>query len=307
MMSVLFFVGMLFLLLWLIIGGAPLIFLGGGGLPSIRTTGIAWVLAASTALCFTSMTNLVLLAENRLALAIEDRSTALRIGFLVQFLLVLACAVGPLIGGAPGYPASDAVIALAVFGGLHLAVTATFAITEDMTMSRRVFRRVAKSLKRPWLVFRPGGGRGALWILLQMAVLLAAGWYVALTLSDFQWLVAACSYILFFSGVPTVFIRRTAGAPFRIAYLRAAVLLFFIFAGFSANLLQFVMQPTTVFEASYTAFHIMNPFQTLGNWLTVEQLGWQYRPMILGVIGLLMYLDLFRMGQREDKRAAAQV
>jgi hypothetical protein len=67
------------------------------------------------------------------------------------------------------------------------------------------------------------------------------------------------------------------------------------------------MQPTTVFEASYTAFHIMNPFQTLGNWLTVEQLGWQYRPMILGVIGLLMYLDLFRMGQREDKRAAAQV
>jgi len=174
-------------------------------------------------------------------------------------------------------------------------------------MSRRVFRRVRKSLKRPWLVFRPGGGRGAIWILLQMAVLLAIGEYLSLTLADFRWLLAICSYILFFSGLPTVILRHVVQASFRTAYLRGAVLLFFIFVGFSANVLQYVLQPKLMFESTFSAYHIINPLQTLGNWQTVEHMGWQYRPMILGAIGLLTYLELYRLGRREDKRAAAQI
>src|SRR4030095_3273232 len=102
------------------------------------------------------MTNLVLLAENRLSLAIEDRSTALRVGFFVQFLLILTCIVGPPAAKAPGYTASEAIGALGALGGIHLSVTAIFAITEDMVLSRRVFRRVRKSLAKPWLeIFRP--------------------------------------------------------------------------------------------------------------------------------------------------------
>jgi hypothetical protein len=307
MMSVLFFLGMIFFAFWILVGGAPLVFLGRGGIPSVSSvTGLGWALAASTALCFTSMTNLILLAENRLALAIEDRSTALRIGFFVQYLLIIACIVGPFIAGATGYPKADAVDALGILGGLHLAITATFAITEDMTLSRRVFRRIQKSLKRPWLVFRPGGGRGAAWILLQMLVMLGIGWTLA-SAPSFRWLVAICSYILFFTAIPTVVLRRAFPTRFRSAHLRGAILLFFAIAGFSASIVQYIAQPTLVFNLTLSAYDFLNPFQTLGNWNTVENLGWQYRPMILGVIGLLVYLDLYRMGRREDKRAAAQI
>src|SRR4030095_2067471 len=126
------------------------------------------------------MTNLVLLAENRLSLAIEDRSTALRVGFFVQFLLILTCIVGPLLVKAPFYTAAGAIGALGVLGRLHLSASAIFAITEDMVLSRRVFRRVKKSLTKPWLeIFRPGGGRGAAWILTQMVVLLVTGYFVS--------------------------------------------------------------------------------------------------------------------------------
>jgi len=305
--SSLFFVGMIITFFWVLVSGAPFVLLGGGGMPSVSTvTGLGWVLAASTALCFSSMANLILLAENRLTLPIEDRSTALRIGFFIQYLLIIACVVGPTFAHSPGYPKSDAVDGLGILCGLQLAITATFAITEDMNMSRRVFRRIQKSLKRPWLVFRPGGGRAAAWVLMQMLVMLGIGWSLS-TASSFRWLVAICCYVLFFTGVPTVVLRRVFPNRFRSAHLRAAVLLFAAVAGFGANVVQYVMQPKLVFNLTFSPYHIMNPFQTLGNWDSVEHLGWQYRPMILGVIGLLMYLDLYRMGRREDKRAAAQI
>ena len=49
---------------------------------------------------------LVLLAENRLSLPTEDRVTPLRVGFFVQFLLIVAWIVGPSIG-APRAPAVE--------------------------------------------------------------------------------------------------------------------------------------------------------------------------------------------------------
>jgi hypothetical protein len=250
------------------------------------------------------MANFVLLAENRLALAIEDRSTALRVGFLFQFLLIATCAVAPFFAGAPGYTAGDAIDTLAVFGGLHLALTAAFASTEDMTLSRRVFRRVRKSLKRPWAVFRPGGGRGAAWILMQMLVLLGLG----LTLWEpyrFRRLAGVCCYILFFTGIPTAILRHLRPA-LQSKYLRAAILLFFPIAALAADILLYAMNPLTVFDASFSAYHILNPFRALGNWQYLEGQGWHWRIFIIGLVGLLAYLDLYRLGRREDKRAAAQ-
>ena len=49
-----------------------------------------WVLAIMTTFCLATMVNLVLLAENRLSLPTENRVTPLRVGFLVQFLLIVA-------------------------------------------------------------------------------------------------------------------------------------------------------------------------------------------------------------------------
>jgi hypothetical protein len=124
---------------------------------------------------------------------------------------------------------------------------------------------------------------------------------------SFRWLVAICSYILFFTGIPTVVLRHAFPTRFRSAHLRGAILLFFAIAGFGASIVRYIAQPTLVFNLTLSPYDILNPFQTLGSWDAVENLSWQYRPMILGVIGLLMYLDLYRMGRREDKRAAAQI
>jgi len=305
-MSAVFFVGMLIAFLWILFTGAPLVFYAGVGLPSASSfSGLFWVLAASTALCFTSMANFVLLAENRLALAIEDRSTALRFGFFIQFLLVVGCTVGPAVAGATGYTKAGAIDALGALGGLHLTLTAVFAVTEDMTLSRRVFRRVQKSLKRPWIaVFRPGGGRGAAWMLMQMLVFLAVG----LALSQaflLRRLAAICCYILFFTGIPTVILRHLF-PTLNSKYLRAAILLFFPIAALSADILQYALNPANVFDGTFSAYHILNPFRALANWQQVEGQGWHLRILIIGLLGLVAYLDLYRMGRREDKRAAAQ-
>ena len=304
-MSALIFIGMIIGFIGIVVTFVPLIARTGFlGMSRASLRELGWVLAGSTAVCFTSMTNLVLLAENRLSLAIEDRSTALRLGFFVQFLLFLACLTIPFLAGAAGYTASDMADALGVVGGIHLAITAAFAVTEDMSLSRRVFKRVRKSLKWPWLaIFRPGGGRGAAWILTQMAVLLVIGWNVA-TPVQFRWLLAICSYICFFSGVPTAVARRVFKGKCKTSYLRAGVLLFFPLLGVSADILQYLFAPGRVFDGTFSAYHIINPLRALPYWTEVEKAGWQWRPMVMGFVGLLAYLDLFRMGRREDKHAA---
>jgi hypothetical protein len=286
------------MVMMIVFGGAPT-----GGLLGISQVG--WTLAASTALCFVSMTNLVLLAENRLSLAIEDRSTALRIGFFVQFLLILTCIAGPLMAKATGYTVPDAIGALGVLGGIHLSITAIFAITEDMGLSRRVFRRVQKSLGKPWLaIFRPGGGRGAGWILTQMGVLLAVGLYLSTDRQQFRWLLAICGYICFFTGVPTVIFRRMFNSRIRTAYVRAGILLFFPIVGVSADVFQYFIMPSRIFD--FSAYHVLNPFRALAldNWKQIENQGWVFGPVLMGLAGLIAYLELYRMGRREDKNAA---
>ena len=305
-MSALIFIGMIIGFIGIVVTFAPLIARAGiVGMPRASWREMGWFLAGSTAVCFTSMTNLVLLAENRLSLAIEDRSTALRIGFFVQFLLAVACLTLPFLAGATGYTVTDMADGLGIVGGIHLALTATFAVTEDMTLSRRVFKRVRKSLKWPWLaIFRPGGGRGAAWILTQMAVLLAIGLYAVGPAVHFRWLLAICSYICFFSGVPTVVARRVFKEKCKTSYLRAGILLFFPLLGVSADILQYLFAPSFVLDGTFSAYHITNPLRALSNWTQVEAQGWQWRPLIMGFAGLLAYLDLYRMGRREDKHAA---
>ena len=130
-------------------------------------------------------------------------------------------------------------------------------MTEDMTLSRRVFKRVRKSLKWPWLaIFRPGGGRGAAWILTQMAVLLAIGLDAVGPAARFRWLLAICSYICFFSGVPTAVARHVFKEKCKTSYLRAGILLFFPLLGVSADILQYFVAPSCVFDGTFSAYHI---------------------------------------------------
>src|SRR5829696_5569065 len=105
-------------------GGFPM----GGG-PS-RGVDAWWSLAIATTFCVATMVNLVLLAENRLSLATQNRVTPLRLGFLAQFLLIVAWPLTYL----NGLPRSQnaALEALIVAGGIHLAVVAMFTVTEDL-------------------------------------------------------------------------------------------------------------------------------------------------------------------------------
>jgi hypothetical protein len=251
------------------------------------------------------MTNFVLLAENRLSLPIEDRSTALRIGFFVQYLLILACIVGPLVWGVAYYTGSDVVEVLVVIGGIHLAITSIFAVTEDMELSRRVFKRVQKSLRWPWFaIFRPGGGRGAAWILAQMLITLGIGVAVG-TGQEFRWLLATCCYIVFFSGLPAVIARHMFNNSIRTAYVRASILLFFPIVAVAADIFQFFVMPSRVLDGTFSAYHILNPFRTLTGWPRVETEGWHWGTFMMGLLGLLAYADLYRMNRREDRHAAS--
>lgn len=304
-MSAAVLVGLGVIAIWVLGAGSSLLFFlarGGLGVPSVA--GYGWVLIASTALCLVSMTNLILLAENRLALAIEDSSTALRAGFFVQYLLILTCITAPYFWGVAGYSSTDVMEILVVVAGIHLAVTAIFAVTEDMVLSRRVFRRVQKSLSRPWFaIFRPGGGRGAVWILAQMIIAASIAFVVGDS-QQFRWLLATFSYICFFTGIPALTMRYKFGDNIRTAYVRAAILLFFPIVGVSADLFQYFVAPSRVFDGTFSAYHILNPFRTLGNWPQIESEGWHIGVFLMGLAGLIAYVALYHMQWREDRHAA---
>jgi len=267
---------------------------------------IGWTIAATTAFCLISMTNLVLLAENRLSHPVEDRSTALRVGFFIQFLFVVACAVGPLLAHAASYTASGAITTLGLLGGSELALVSMFSTTEEMSLSRRVIRNIKPSLRRPWLaVFRPGGGRATAWVLTQMIVFLGIG--AALTpvsSPDFRWLLAICSYICFFTGVPACAGRLLLKSRLKTAHLRVATLIFIPIVVLSADFLQYFLKSKTILAPDYSPYHVLNPFRTLDSWQGVENFGWDLRVFWMGIIGLICYVLLIRMGQHETRNAS---
>ncbi len=283
------------------------LFYGGTAVTYGSSTGSEfwWMLAISSAFCLTTLANLVLLAENRLSLPTEDRTTALRVGFFVQFLVIVAVAAthaGPL-----GTTTETNAI-MGVIGGLHLALVATFAVTEDLALSRRVLQQNKSSAgwRRLLVMFRPGGGRGAAYVLAQMALLLAISLAFAPTPEQFRWLLAICSYICFFTGVLTCLVRLLAPARARAAYLRVGVFLFIPVTRLFADLFSYLWTPTSFFDAAaYSVYHVLDPFRTLASWPIVEKNGWHFMVLGLGLIGLVSYLVLIQMGRRMYDHAKA--
>ena len=197
--------------------GAP----GGGG-----TMGdMWWTLAIATTFCVATMVNLVLLAENRLSLPTENRVTPLRVGFLVQFLLIVGWTLTFI--NEPPRVQENALQALGVAGGIHLALVAMFTVTEDLVVPRRVLRRMKSARGLGWLMtmFWPGGGRGAGYVLRQMAVLLAIAWLFHPASGTLRWFWAICGYICFFTGIPTLAYRMARPAADASLKLRVLILL----------------------------------------------------------------------------------
>jgi hypothetical protein len=268
---------------------------GGGG----TGTEFWWTLAIATTVCVATMANLVLLAENRLSLPTENRVTPLRVGFLVQFLLIAAWILTFI--NEPPRIRLNAIEALGVIGGWHLAIVAMFTVTEDLVVPRRVLRRMAPS--SPWrrllAPFYPGGGRGAVYVLVQMALLLVTARLFQPSLTMLRWLFAICGYICFFTGVPALAFRLLKPTDDTSSLkLRVVVLLLLPLSMLLPDIIHYVLWRPEVLDLKYSARHLLNPLRTLSNWSLVETRHWTSAPLILGMTGLLAYGALIVLGAR---------
>lgn len=258
-----------------------------------------WTFAIIASFCLMTIVNLVLLSENRLTLPTENRVTALRIGFFLQFLLIVAWVLLAVYVSAPGpTPPASGIDGLGVAAGLQLAAVAAFTVTEDLLLSRRMVMQ-SKSSRHRWLMpmLEPGGAAGAIYVLVQMALLLVIGQAVAP--SEMRWLTAICGYICFFTGVP-VLAARVLAPRLQAKQVRVAALLFFPIVMLLTDLFGYLASPGG-FNFEYSRRHVLNPFRTLANWSIASHFHWDEFALAIGAIGFLVYLALIRMGWRANQ------
>jgi hypothetical protein len=306
------------LLVLLVFGGPWVVYflMGRGGMGSVsggmglRGPDSWWALAISTTFCLSLVVNLVLLAENRLLLPSDNRSTALRIGFLAQLLLMAVWALSDI--GNPG-KASDAGRELLLFGAMHLAVVATFTVTEDLVPPRRALlaRKDLPAWRQVIAPLQPGGGNGAIYVLLQMVLLLLTGWALRVDTSMLHWFVVACGYICVFSGAPALVFRAVRpyeAASFR---LRVAVLVLLAISVVVPDLLAYMLWQQDGLDLTFSLRHLVNPFRTLAN-IRYTSRSYSALAELIGVTGVLAYVVLIRIGagvtldpDRDDSEAAA--
>ena len=262
-----------------------------------------WFVALVATFCVVSMINLVLLAENRLALPTEHKVAPVRAGFLVQLVLVGAWMLS-FLGGSPRVQ-SNVLQALGVIGGIHLALVALFAVTEDLVGSRRMRARETTSPARGLMaLFRPGGGRGALYVLAQMALLLAFAQLFDPPPALNRWLFAICGYICFFTGVPTSLFRALRPSRVEALKVRVVVLTTLPASLVLPDLLYYLLWQPNMLSLRYSARHLLNPLRTLANWDVVEAQAWTVVPLLAGLTGVVAYFVLIHLGMRMTRESA---
>lgn len=248
-----------------------------------------------------TLVNLLLLAENRLSSPVDNKATALRVGFLVQLVAIVGAFVA-VSWFAPGLPRP--VEPMMALGIVHLAAVAAFVVTEDFDVSRRVERQMRTP--RWWrplgVVLGPGARPGVLYVFAQMAILAAATWYLASSPVDVHLVLAACGYICFFSGVPAVVLRslRRGISSFLV---RIAILVLLSASLVLPDVLYYLLARPETFSLTYTTRHLLNPARTLVNWNYVEAQSLYAVPMAIGAIGLLSYFALLVMSTRREPNA----
>jgi hypothetical protein len=296
------------LVIFLLFVGATLFRAASRGLVMPAALGLGTDVAARikefsvlTSFWMTTLVNLVLLAENRLSLATEDTVTPLRIGLFLQFLLMIVWTFLLLFTSNR----LDTPEVLSVLASIHLAIVAVFALTEEMSVPRRVLQRMrlASGWGRLLRLFGPGAGRGAAYILVQMVMLVGVIAICALTAADQRRLLASCGYICFFTGVPVLAFWRFAPARVTPLKLRVAVLCSVAAAMVLPDIIHYVIVQPEVLDVTFSARHFINPFMTIASWDAVEARGWVAIPFAIGLSGLLAYIELIRLGARATSRA----
>jgi hypothetical protein len=294
-------VGVVLLLLLAVFGGSRIIFyvFYSGGMAPGGASGPEswWLLAIMTTFWLSSLVNLVLLAENRLSLPSENRITPLRLGLLAQFLLMIAWSLMAIGGTQPAKWAAGA--AVGILCGIHLAFVAMFAVTEDLVLPRRVrlWMRRRPAWLRPFAMFLPGGGRGAVYVLAQMALLAIAAWLVDARDASVPYVLVMCGYICFYTGVPAAAVRLWRPYAPASFLLRFGVVVLFALALLLPDIVAYMWAPSA-FDGGYAARHLINPIRTLSYWSHVNDNFGLAVPASMGVVGLLAYVLLFFTGMR---------
>jgi hypothetical protein len=254
----------------------------------------AWrALAVMSVLCVVTGANLVLLAENRLSSPTGNRVTPLRVGFAVQLLVLVGLALLELRSSTPvrGW----GIDVLTWIAGAHLAVVATFVVTESADVPRRTLVQMLRwpMWRRMALApFYPGPGRGAIYVLLQMAAVIGAAWVLDASFEGMRRLMALCGFICLFTGVPALVRLRLAPIGARAIHARVAVLLLIPQVMLLPDVIYHLLWRPEVLDLAFGARHLVNPFRTLINWAEVESRGWMAMPIALALTGVLSYVTL---------------
>jgi hypothetical protein len=269
----------------------------GGAFTFFGSSSQWWMLVMVLSFCLVSMMNLVLLTENRLSVPTENRVTPLRIGFAVQFLLLVGWMLS--FAGEPPPVRTPAAWGLGVLGGLHLAIVAMFTVTEDLVLPRRVLMRMRgwSRLRQMLAILSPGGGRGALYVLAQMAILLVAVRILKPSTPGISWFVGICAYVCLFTGVPIAIFRLFRPAAEASFHLRVATLVLLPVAMLLPDILYYMLWRPESFNVSFATRHLISP-RALAHWPAVESRFGLAFPVALGLIGVAAYSIVIGAGMR---------
>jgi len=190
---------------------------------------------------------------------------------------------------------------LGTLGGIQLAAVAMFSISEDMVPSRRIQHQInsATGWRKYLWIFRPGAVRGIIYVLLQMALLLAVSLkFLSSTSIEFNWIVAICGYVCFFTAVPVISMHLLKPGRFKPMHRRIAIILLLPVAALLPDFLMYL--GTGDFGGRYSARHVLDPFRTLFNWRNGMTSEWHFLSMGICAAGFVLYLALIGIGRRES-------
>jgi hypothetical protein len=267
-----------------------------GGSPFGSPVSMWWTAGSLVLLCVTTLMNVVLLAESRLALPTEDRVPTLRAGFFAQFLVLVLWALALRWAGATN-PFSLAG-GFEVLGSLHLGLVAVFAVTAGLDPGRSGDAgAVPPRLRLLGAFLRSGAGSAAAYVAVQMAIFVAVGSFLRdWDTSETRRLIAICGAILFFTGMPTLLAhggRRFGMGPL---HARGIALLLLAASLILPDLLYYTFSGTDQpFTSAFSARHLFSPARIPFNWNWIERNGWEATAMMWALVGAVSYVALLRV------------
>ena len=256
-----------------------------------------WTYGTLVVLCLATMANLVLLAESRLTLATQNRVSVLRVGLFLQFLLILAWVLANGLRGS--IYVTQSLMALMVVGTLHLGLVAVFAVTEGLDVPNQ--RVASPRWLRHWgmhYLLGPGGGRAALYVLLQMALFVGTGAALRATMGELRLMLSICGTICLLTGIPALLVHRFSTAGLGALHARAMVLFSIMLSLILPDFLYYVFWRPEVFTLNFEGRHLFSPVLPLFNWDTVQSNGWEMMPLIWAGIGVCSYVWMMRVTGR---------